>query len=237
MRWGGVIILESILLVHYKVVDRILFSLGLVKKEIVFTERKDYWCLMGWQNTLRKLDYDADVCFFGNSITYDANFQKDFPHLRVVNLGYPGDDVEGMIIRYKQISAIHPEMVFIMAGINDLTKKNVTVKDFEFNYRQLIDSIRISNPEARLFLESILPINHQMRPELPSTEKIIEANNVIRQVSSECGFVYIDLFAAYADNKGEMPSELTRDGIHLYPHSYRPWSLEIKKYIENDKIH
>ena len=36
-------------------------------------DRGDYWCIQGWTNTLNKLGYDADVVFFGNSITRGGN--------------------------------------------------------------------------------------------------------------------------------------------------------------------
>lgn len=31
------------------------------KKHIAANERKDYWALMDWQNTMEKLGFDADV--------------------------------------------------------------------------------------------------------------------------------------------------------------------------------
>ena len=81
------------------------------KKHIAANERKDYWALMGWQNTMEKFGYDADICFFGNSITYYSQFQKAFSDLKIVNLGYPGDRLDGMLVRYRTISFVKPEMI------------------------------------------------------------------------------------------------------------------------------
>ena len=39
----------------------------------------------------------------------------------------------------------------------------------------------------------------------------------------------IDLHALYADEKGELRAELTRDGLHLISTAYDPWKREIEK--------
>ena len=69
------------------------------------TERPDYWCIMGWNNTIKKLNIDCDICFFGHSQIAMSDFQQDFPNRKIVTLGYPGDNVDGILLRVDQI---HP---------------------------------------------------------------------------------------------------------------------------------
>lgn len=224
-----VALFELVLLVRHDVVNNILIGRGLLKREP--NERSDYLCIQGWTNTLQKIDYKADVCFIGNSITLNADFHKEFPDKSIINLGYSGDCIEGMIIRKQQISSVSPEKIFLMAGFNDLQYRHLSIEDFKSEYEQLIDSIQSSNPQSELYLESILPVNHQMNSNIVSTAKILEANNVIKQLATQHSLVYIDLFSLYADSHNELPQELTYDGVHLYSSSYTIWSNAISNYI------
>ena len=192
-------------------------------------DRGDYWCIQGWTNTLEKLNYDADVVFFGNSITRGGSFQKYFPNVKTCNLGYPGDNMDGMMFRVEQIKAVKPEKVFVMAGINGLQVQTNDV--FESKYQRMVDSIKSKVPDAEIYLQSILPVNHNMMKGVAGSEKIEQANDIIKTIAQYSSCVYIDLWALY-EKDGEMPKELTRDGVHLKPEAYERWMEEIRKYIE-----
>lgn len=93
----------------------------------------------------------------------------------------------------------------------------------------LLDSI----PNADIYLQSILPVNTDMKKDLDITpDKIIEANKVIKRFADahpRC--YYVDLFSVYELN-GIMPPKLTRDGVHLFPQSYDKWAEKIRPYME-----
>ena len=194
------------------------------------TSRGDYRCIQGWTNTLYKLNYDADVVFFGNSITKGGNFQNYFPNVKTCNLGYPGDNLDEMILRIGQIKAVSPEKIFIMAGINGLYLQTEAV--FESKYQIMVDSIKKAMPDAKIYLQSILPINHSMPQKAKvGKDKIIIANNIIKAIAQRSDCIYVDLWSLY-EKDGEMPMELTRDGVHLFPEAYDRWMEAIRKYIE-----
>ena len=194
-------------------------------------KRDDYWCIQGWNNTLEKLHFTADVVFFGNSITYGGQFDREFPNIKIINLGYPGDTTDGMLLRVTQIKAVHPKKVFIMAGLNGLHFQSVEV--FSEKYSTLIDSIKMAVPSAEIYLQSILPVNPNKnlgKCLKNKTNKIIDCNAVIQRLSKEKNCKYIDLYSIY-ENNGIMPENFTIDGFHLYPSAYRLWYKELKKYI------
>lgn len=116
--------------------QRIGNSLGLC--ELSPRNRGDYWCIQGWTNTLKKLEYDADVVFIGSSQTCGGNFQDYFPNVKTCNLGYSGDNMNGVMLRGKQLKAVHPEKVFVLTGINGLQRKSE--KTFETQYQRMVDS-------------------------------------------------------------------------------------------------
>ena len=194
-------------------------------------KRGDFSSIRGWTNTLEKLHLDVDVVFFGNSITCGSSFENYFPEVSICNLGYPGDNTDGMLLRVKQIEIVHPEKVFVMAGINGLHVQSEQV--FTEKYNLLVDSIIRAVPEAKIYLQSILPVNPSMmeKGSLFSKEKIRKCNEIVRKIAEKKGCVYVDLYKLYAVD-GIMPTELTRDGVHLFPESYDRWADEIRKYIE-----
>ena len=129
---------------------RVGFRMGIC--EMSPKDRGDYWCIQGWTNTLRKLNYDADMVFFGNSITRGSSFHEFFPQLNICNLGYPGDDLDGMVFRVQQIKAVNPEKVFVMAGINGLQYQ--TEEDFEKKYQRMVDSIKKQCLKQKFFFRA-----------------------------------------------------------------------------------
>lgn len=198
----------------------------------------DYKCIQGWANTIEKLHLDMDIVFFGNSITQESSFETYFPNVKILNLGYPGNTIDGMLYRIDQIKAVNPKKVFVMAGINGLPLQ--TYQEFTEKYTSMVDSIKQIIPTAKIYLQSILPVNTSMKNGTllkeekfakSIEEKIANCNKIIESIAKQKGCVYINLYKLYAIDS-TMPKELTRDGVHLYPEAYDKWAKEIKKYIE-----
>lgn len=231
---GNVLLLAIVIFigcVKTNYINSKLERIGLIKLEP--TIRGDYWSIIGWTNTLEKLHLDVDVVFFGNSITHGSSFEKYFPDLVICNLGYPGDNTEGMLLRVNQIKAVNPEKVFLMAGINGLQTQTEQV--FTEKYATLVDSIKQAVPTAKIYLQSILPVNPSMKAGKSfNKKKIAKCNEIVRKIADQKGCVYVDLYRLYAVD-GIMPEELTKDGVHLFPQAYDRWANEIRKYISEEQ--
>lgn len=200
---------------------------GLV--EMAPTDRSDYWCIRGWTNTLKKMNVQYDVVFFGNSITGGSNFHEYFPGVTICNLGYPGDNLDGMMLRIDQIKALNPRKVFVMAGINGL--KYQTDKVFGEKYEKLISTICDSVPSAKIYVQSILPVDNDIAQNFVcNNDKIIRSNAIIKEIAVKYKCIYIDLHSLYTKD-GKMNPELTRDGVHLFPASYDRWAALIESFV------
>jgi len=221
-------------LIYYKtnLMQRVGVKLGLVEMKPL--DRSDYWCIQGWNNTLKKMNVDFDVVFFGNSITCGSSFHEYFPDISICNLGYPGDGLDGMMLRVKQIKAVNAKKVFIMAGINGLKSQPLDV--FKNKYEHLIKAIKTDNPEIIIYLQSILPVNNKIsNNKYASNEKIKNANEIINNLADENDCVYIDVNQLYVKD-GELDSSITKDGVHLLPEAYDRWADLLKPYIEDNRI-
>lgn len=186
--------------------------------------RDDKECVMSWNNCIKKLDMQADVVFFGDSHTAYGDWQRSFPEIKSINLGYMGEDTKGMLRRVEVIRSVHPRKVFLMAGLNGLGDQ--TAAEFESAYCTLVDSILSAVPDAVLYIENILPVNDDVY----LNKKVIEANRIIQKIAEERKLIYIDLYSLYAINS-ELPTDVTNDGVHLKSEAYNLWYESVNPFI------
>ena len=211
---------------------RALAKLGYVEYDILKKRQKiEYRCLEGWSNCLSKQHAKTDVVFYGNSITFESDFQVLFPQAHVCNLGCNRDNLDDMIHRSFIIRSVTPQKVFLLGGINSIL--DISLDMFEKKYKVLVDTIMVQNPSAQLYLQSLLPVNIEM--EIGARykgyqDKIKKANRIIKMISQNKGCQYVDLYSAYQVNDS-MPQKYTRDGLHLYPEAYSVWAQSIYPYL------
>ena len=214
------------------IVEKVLYKLGYGENPaMVFKRKVEFRCIQGWANTLNKLNLEADVVFFGNSLTYESDFGKYYPDLKIVNLGCNLDMLDDLINRSYMIKSVHPKKIFVLGGINNF--QNTPLETFMEKYETMVDSIMIYNPDADVYLQSLLPVNPSMgvgEIYIDCVKKIMDANKIIEMISKTKNCTYIDLFSAYQVNE-TLPPNNTRDGLHLYPESYERWARIIEPYI------
>lgn len=216
----------SIYTVRLGIIERIGIKLGILSYD--YTKAPDYWAVNGWTNSLKSLKLNVDAAFLGNSITYSFPLNNYFKEMSVCNLGYPGDDLDGILMRVEMLKAINPKKIFVMGGINGL--KDMSEKDFHHKYEMLIQNIKESIPQAQIYIQSILPVNHIVYSNYGDNKEIYRFNQIIKEIAFDNSCEYIDLYDIYI-HKGELPAEFTKDGIHLYPKAYDKWANIIKPFM------
>ena len=206
-------------------------SLALERRGFIVVDDKkvpDYWARKSWVNTIEKLYAEFDIAFFGNSITRGSDFQRNFPDKKIINLGYSGDNMIGMLRRVPMLKAANPKKIFIMAGTNDLV--HVDLEEYGKRYENLLRTIKDSVPNARIYIQSVLPSNHELKDISPN-EKVQEANEIAKDLAGVFGCSYINLYDLYVDDKNELSKELTKDGVHLHKNAYDRWAEAIRPLV------
>lgn len=210
-----------------------LSKVGLIEYNVDDSRRQvELRTMKGWANTIEKMNLKPDVVFYGNSITYESDFQLLFPDICICNLGCNRDDLDDLIFRSFMIKSVHPHKLFLLGGINKLM--DISLEEFKQKYIELVDTIIKQNPYTQIFLQSLLPINVNMEigeRYVNCITKIKQANNIIKEISRSRKCTYIDLYSAYQDHDS-LPRKYTRDGLHLKPEAYTIWAHEIKPFIE-----
>lgn len=188
----------------------------------------DYMSLDAWKRCIEKIQYDADVAFFGNSITAGSNFHEHFPDIKIIEFGYPGDRVDGMTRRVSILETVSPEKVFVMGGINDLHRSSP--ETIQQRYDILLKSIMEKLPQSKIYVQSILPVNKEKEKLYATNDVIKETNQLIEDICKKHDCTYIDLYNIYIEN-GVLPDSVTTDGVHLKKEGYIRWAKAIRHHI------
>jgi lysophospholipase L1-like esterase len=159
----------------------------------------------------------ARVVFLGDSIT--ENWLLADPSLfadGIVNRGISGQTSPQMLVRfYADVVALHPGVVHIMAGTNDLAGNTgpTSEQQYENNIMAMCDLARANG--IRVVLASIPPAaTFPWRSDLRPGRQITELNAWLRRYAAQRGLIYVDYYAALADKDGAMRADLSHDGVH-----------------------
>lgn len=176
----------------------------------------------------------SDIIMLGNSLTDGAEWNELFNNRHVKNRGIVGDILQGFIERLDPILKGKPKKIFIMGGINDVSHA-VTADSIARATERLIVMIKHSCPKTKIYLQSILPFNNQVRmwKNLKGREQVVvDANVLLEQVARRQQVTWINLYPLFADENGRLKAEYTNDGLHLMGPAYLIWRDALKPYVK-----
>jgi lysophospholipase L1-like esterase len=168
-----------------------------------------------------------NILFMGDSLVEYFDWQSRFPEHRIANHGVAGESVQGLHSRAGRIRDACPEadLIFIMSGIN-----NVAMEDLDFfeSYRLIINELHSFYPDARIFINSLLPTVVSFIPD----DTIGWANSHLHKLAADSGVEYLNIYSRFVDTKGNPIREyLLEDGVHLSSHGYTVWSGAVEEVI------
>ncbi|MCL2811114.1 MAG: GDSL-type esterase/lipase family protein [Clostridia bacterium] len=170
-------------------------------------------------------DASTNIVFVGDSITARCDWSELLPDYRTANQGIDGDIVLDVLERIDDVIALEPNKLFLMIGINDILI-GYDMGIIQQDYEDLLDVIQGNLPNARVYVQSVLPVEWQ-----DINETIVGFNSFIQQASVERGFEYIDLYDDFLDEHGQLKPAFSADGLHLTEEAYRLWAALINKYL------
>lgn len=156
---------------------------------------------------------EGAIVFPGNSLTAQNEWAEMLNRPDVLNRGIPGDHAGGMLARLDEIARHQPSKIFLMVGINDLCFHSPEVVLQKCTH--LADTILQTIPSARLYLQSILPINNSVAATPVNNGDIIFVNLGLRKYADNRGLTFIDLYPLFLDGGGALDAAYTLDGVHI----------------------
>jgi len=181
--------------------------------------------------------YFDDAVFFGDSLTYGmtANFPIDSDNViackgasirtMMQKVELSGKEEMGTVNAIGEVVDREPKKIYIMLGINGLAW--MTTQQVIDDYEELIDRIRIANPYAKIYMQSIFPVSKfkEQSDDRYNNYKIDKINNALLNLASEKQVYFLDTNSILKDEKGNLSSEFTNasDGIHINQEAYELW--------------
>lgn len=144
---------------------------------------------------------------------------------------YPAlDEVTGLTLT-QTLSYKQYKKVYIMIGVNDAAL--VPLEDFETQFFDAIRQIQLLQPDAIIYVQSILGVTKNKELSDPyhfSNEKVLERNALLKSKCDGESLVYLDVFSAFTDAEGYLNQFNSSDGLHLNSSDYDIWCDYLKNH-------
>lgn len=122
------------------------------------------------------------------------------------------------------LSAKNFDKIYIMLGINEIGNK------LEINankFSSLISEIQAIQPETKIIIEANLHVSSE-KSTVPGTvfnnPRIDEYNRMLSSLANGQSIFYIDPNSLFDDSNGNLRSECTNDGVHIFAKHYTTWA-------------
>ncbi len=153
-----------------------------------------------------------------------------------LNQSISGDTSSGLLRRLQLFSNTEPQAIFVMIGINDLTKGTTDQQLIE-NWTKILQKLQENHPNTKIVLQSILPhggdrMTSEKREKLITVpiRRIYQLNNRLATLARNSGAYFLDLQPLFADTTGFLRPELSTDGLHLNKEGYLVWRSAIQTF-------
>lgn len=116
------------------------------------------------------------------------------------------------------------ERVYIMLGVNELGWVSTDI--FIEDYGKIIDELKKSQPDATIYVQSILPVSAKKSEQdsIYNNPRINEFNALIEQMAKDKGATYLRVNEEVMDESGSLPADASTDGVHPNIDYCRKWT-------------
>lgn len=174
------------------------------------------------------------IVFLGNSITNGCEWHELFGMPNVVNRGISGDVIPGLRDRIDPVISGKPAKIFIMCGVNDISH-HLTTDSIAHDMDLLIEKIQTVSPDTKIYLQSVLPFNMDVRVWQNLVGKEQQARDInarYEEIAAKRGVTWINLYPLMVDDNGNLREEFTNDGLHLLGPAYMVWRDAVMQYVK-----
>lgn len=214
----------------------ILFLLAMSEK----SNAQDWANFARYENensSLNKISSAKRVVLMGDSITeFWLIKQPDFfANKNYIVRGISGQTSSQMLIRFRpDVIQLKPEVVVILAGVNDIAGNNGTISNEKIvgNIISMIELAKANN--IKVILCSVLPAsNFNWRPNPNAAELILNLNQLLFDYAQKQKLSYVDFHTAMKNKNNGLPLEYSEDGVHPNLKGYQIMSDLLEKEILN----
>ncbi|SEA02928.1 GDSL-like Lipase/Acylhydrolase family protein [Lachnospiraceae bacterium NK3A20] len=181
--------------------------------------------------------YFADAIFIGDSrteglyvyssmkylTTFDAKDSATIYTIYDKALDYY--DIDGTSGEKTAMEALQEKQyrkVYFSVGINEL---GMPTEDYFEKYKEFVKVIRKLQPDAIIYVQGIMHVtaSYAQANDVYNNTNIVDKNTAIATLANGRDIFYIDMNSAVCDADGNVPEDISYDGIHLKASAYETW--------------
>lgn len=180
---------------------------------------------------------NENIVILGDSITELYPIDEIYSDLPIVKSGVSGYKTTDILERMDKMAyEYNPTKVFLLVGINDIAYDTTTenVEKTLDNIKTIIKKIKKNRRNAKIYVESIYPINRELNGNKINediNEVVINLNDEIKNVCTETKSTYINMHDELIDDDGNFSEDYTDDGIHPNTLGYAKITRVLMPYI------
>ncbi|WP_343209285.1 GDSL-type esterase/lipase family protein [Anaerolentibacter hominis] len=161
--------------------------------------------------------------FTANGLNVDSAVNKDVIKLK--------NGKKGTVIKALDQGTKY-DRIYIMLGVNELGWPYGDI--FEERYEKLINKIKKVQPDAAIYIQSILPVTKSRSDEdkTYNNKNVKKFNGYVKEVAENTDSIYLNVGKSVSNRSGALPEGAASDGIHLNKEYSEKWL----KFLYNDFI-
>lgn len=190
--------------------------------------------------TTEQIKKQDNIVFLGDSITDYYPIDNIYVDLPIVKSGVAGYRTQDILDRMDtMVYQYNPTKVFLLIGTNDITEDKAKRKEKAVNnIKEIIENIKKNRKKAKIYLESIYPVNEDIDEEVVDGREnsiIQEMNEKLKTYCDENNITYIDMYKELENDEKKFDKKYTNDGLHPNDLGYAKISQVRVKYIYDIK--
>lgn len=177
---------------------------------------------------------NIDLLLHGDSITdwwvqgeaSKAVFDKYFGNIKTANFGIAGDTTQGVLwgLKNGEGQGFQPKAIMLMIGTNNSGVN--TAPEIAEGIGAIVLEMRQDFPNAKILLLGIFP---RGVPGDQVRDKLAEVNTIIRRLDDQKNVFFMDIGAAFLDEKGFfLPDAFRPDNLHPQAKGYEIWGAAVQ---------
>lgn len=175
-----------------------------------------------------------DIIFLGNSLTAYTNWNELLGLENIRNRGISGDTTFGILERLDEITQGKPARVFILVGVNDISR-NVPSHLILKNYNKILQRIKSHTPHTKIYIQTLLPVNNTFTRypnHYNKNEEIAAVNRGLKELAEKEKVELIDLHPHFLDYENRLCKKYTEEGLHLNSSGYLLWAKILTPFLK-----
>ena len=184
-----------------------------------------------------------DILILGNNLVGGPEWHELLQNPSVKARNTWPDVVNSLPALAKKMAAEKPAKILLLSSYN-LDENAPKGANLSANFdadiivdkmAEAINAIRELSPETEILMQSITPVNSTYEKYAAfagTAKKVKAANKKLQKLAKKMKVTWIDAYATFADENGDLKAEYTNDGFKLMGRGYAAWGELLKPYLK-----